>query len=65
MDYSAAAAAFQDPLADQVAAANGLSGAERIRALLAVVDPALAGDAAVVRLIEDLCGRFGAPAVSP
>lgn len=65
MDYSAAAAAFQDPLADQVAAANGLSGAERIRVLLALVDPALAGDAAVVRLIESLSGTFGEPAASP
>ncbi len=65
MDYSAAAAAFQDPLADQVAAANRLSGTERIRALLGLVDPALAGDAAVVELIEDLCGTFGELAVSP
>ena len=45
MDYSAASAAFQDPLADEVAAANRLAGAERTRALLALVDPALAGDA--------------------
>ena len=45
MDYSAASAAFQDPLADEVAAANRLAGAERIRALLALVDPALAEDA--------------------
>ncbi|MEV7134409.1 mannitol dehydrogenase family protein [Arthrobacter sp. NPDC093128] len=65
MDYSAAAAAFQDPLADQVATANRLSGTERIRALLGLVDPALAGDAAVVELIEDLCGTFGELAVSP
>jgi fructuronate reductase len=65
MDYSAAAASFQDPLADQVAAANRLSGAERVRALLSLVDPALAGDAAVVELIEDLCGTFGELAVSP
>ena len=64
MDYSAAAA-FQDPLADQVAAANRLGGTERIRALLGLVDPALAGDAAVVELIEDLCGTFGELAVSP
>jgi fructuronate reductase len=65
MDYSAAAAALQDPLADEVAAANRLSGAERTRALLGLVDPALAGDAAVVELIEDLCGTFGERAVSP
>ncbi|MDQ0076282.1 mannitol dehydrogenase family protein [Arthrobacter oryzae] len=65
MDYSAAAASFQDPLAGKVAAANRLSGAERVRALLGLVDPALAGDAAVVELIEDLCGTFGELAVSP
>ncbi|WP_104175709.1 mannitol dehydrogenase family protein [Arthrobacter sp. Y81] len=65
MDYSAAAAAFQDPLADQVAAANRLSGTERIRALLGLVDPALAGDAVVVELIADLCGTFEELAVSP
>jgi fructuronate reductase len=65
MDHSAAASVFQDPLADQVAAANRLSGTERISALLGLVDPALAGDAAVVGLIEDLCGTFGELAVSP
>ncbi|HEX9086524.1 MAG TPA: mannitol dehydrogenase family protein [Arthrobacter sp.] len=64
MDYSAAAVALQDPLADEVAAANLISGAERIRALLALVDPVLAADAAVVDLIEDLCGTFGERAVS-
>ncbi|CAN7192186.1 mannitol dehydrogenase family protein [Arthrobacter sp. LjRoot78] len=64
MDYSAAAAAFQDPLAGAVAAANLLGGTERIRALLNIVDPVLAGDGAVVDLIEDLCGTFGELAVS-
>ena len=39
MDYSAAAAAFQDPLAGEVAAANRSRGAERTRALLALVSP--------------------------
>lgn len=65
MDYSAAAAAFQDPLASEAAEANRLSGAERIRALLDLVDPALAGDPAVVELIADLCGTFGELAVFP
>lgn len=65
MDYSAAAAELQDPLASQVAEANRLSGTDRIRALLALVDPNLAGDAAVVALVEDLCGTFGERAVSP
>ena len=64
MDYSTAAAAFQDPLAGAVAAANVLGGTERIRALLDIVDPVLAGDGAVVDLIEDLCGTFGELAVS-
>ena len=64
MDYSAAAVALQDPLAEEVAAANLISGAERIRALLALVDPVLAADAAGVDLIEDLCGTFGERAVS-
>ena len=65
MDYSAASDAFQDPLAEDVAAANRLSGPERTRALLALVDPALAADGTVVELIEDLRGTFGEPAVSP
>ncbi|MDR7084229.1 fructuronate reductase [Arthrobacter ginsengisoli] len=65
MDYSAAAAAFHDPLAEEAAAANRLSGTERIRALLGLVDPALAGDAAVVGLLEGLCGTFGELAVAP
>lgn len=64
MDYGAASDAFQDPLAEEVAAANRLAGTERIRALLALVDPALAADGAVVDLIEDLCGTFGERAVS-
>lgn len=65
MDYSAAAPAFQDPLADEVAAANRLSGTERIRELLAVVDPVLAGDPAVVELIESLSGAVHGPSESP
>ncbi|MBT2521929.1 mannitol dehydrogenase family protein [Arthrobacter sp. ISL-28] len=65
MDYSAAAAEVQDPLAADIAKANRLSGAERIQALLDLVDPALAGDTAVVDLMEDLCGTFAEPAVSP
>ena len=65
MDYSAASAGFQDPLADEVSAANRLAGAERTRALLALVDPALAGDGSAVDLIEGLRGTFGEQAVSP
>ncbi|MDP9696490.1 UNVERIFIED_ORG: fructuronate reductase [Arthrobacter globiformis] len=64
MDYSAAAAEVRDPLADGVAAANRLSGAERIQALLELVDPVLAADGGVVDLVEDLCGTFGKWTVS-
>jgi fructuronate reductase len=56
MDYSATASPFQDPLEQAVTAANRLPGTERTKALLAVVDPALAGDAGVVGLVESLCG---------
>jgi fructuronate reductase len=63
MDCSSALPGFQDPLGDEVAAANSLAGAERVRALLAVVDPALAADDAVVELVQGQCGRFaGHPA---
>jgi fructuronate reductase len=64
MDYSAAAGEVRDPLADGVAAANRLSGGERIQALLKLVDPVLAADGGVVDLVEDLCGTFGKRAVS-
>jgi fructuronate reductase len=57
MDYTAGGA-VQDPLAGEVAAANSLRGRERIRALLSLVDPALAGDAGAVDLVEGLCGTF-------
>lgn len=57
MDYTAGGA-VQDPLAGEVAAANSLRGRERIRALLSLVDPALAGDTGAVDLVEGLCGTF-------
>jgi fructuronate reductase len=63
IDYSAASGTFQDPLGAEVAAANRLSGTERIQELLYVVDPVLAADAAVVGLVESLCGTIlGHPA---
>ncbi|WP_258804797.1 mannitol dehydrogenase family protein [Pseudarthrobacter sp. NS4] len=67
MDCSSALPGFQDPLGDKVAAANAISGTERVRALLAVVDPVLAADAAVVQLIESLTGTFAEalPATEP
>jgi fructuronate reductase len=58
------AATFQDPLGEEVAAANRLSGTDRIKALLAVVDPLLAGDAAVVGLVESLCGTMARSSAS-
>lgn len=61
IDYTASGVAIQDPLAVEVAAANGLTGTARVKALLELVDPDLAGDAAVVSLIEGMAGRFGAP----
>lgn len=62
MDFTAASASFQDPLADAVDAANLLTGTERIRGLVALVDPIVAGDDSVVRLIESLLGSFDKPA---
>jgi fructuronate reductase len=60
MDVSAAAEAFHDPLAAEVSAANTLEGAERVGALLALIDPALAADEAVVELVAGLLGTFTA-----
>lgn len=70
MDFTAAAATVHDPRADRIAAANardgsGHEGTERVRALLALVDPSLAADSAIVRLVENLCGTFPEPAGSP
>lgn len=60
MDFSAAAETFHDPLAAEVAEANKLEGAERVQALLALVDPAVAADDAVVALVAGLLGTFAA-----
>jgi fructuronate reductase len=62
MDYTAASASFEDPLADDVDAANLLNGTNRICALLALVDPILAADDSVVHLIETLQGSLDTPA---
>ena len=58
IDFSAAAETFHDPLATEVAAANQLEGGERVRAVLALVDPAVAADDAVVELVFGLLGTF-------
>ncbi|YCQ22378.1 mannitol dehydrogenase family protein [Arthrobacter sp. Z1-9] len=63
MDYSVARS-FQDPLGEEVSAANRLSATERIEALLAVVDPLLAQDPAVVGLVESLCGTVAGSSAS-
>jgi fructuronate reductase len=65
MDYSATTAALQDPLVDQVGAANALAGTERIQALLHLVDPALSNDQSVMNLLENLLGSFAAPLPNP
>lgn len=62
MDYTAASAAFEDPLAEEVDAANLLTDTYRTRALLALVDPILAADDSVVHLIRSLQGSFDKPA---
>ncbi|MDQ5860922.1 MAG: mannitol dehydrogenase family protein [Actinomycetota bacterium] len=62
IDFSAAAGTFHDPLAAEVAAANLLAGTERVRAVLALVDPAVAADDAVVELVSGLLGTFTAGA---
>ncbi|WP_461172711.1 mannitol dehydrogenase family protein [Arthrobacter sp. Z1-9] len=62
MDYTAASASFEDPLADAVDAANLLTDTNRTRALLALVDPTLAANDSVVQLIESLQGSFDKPA---
>lgn len=64
IDYSAQAEAFHDPLAAEVAEANQLAGAERVRALVGLVDPALAEDAEVVELVSGLLGTFTAGATA-
>ncbi|HEY8752938.1 MAG TPA: mannitol dehydrogenase family protein [Arthrobacter sp.] len=62
IDFSAAAETFHDPLAAEVAAANQLEGTERVRAVLELVDPAVAADDAVVELVLGLLGTFAAGA---
>jgi fructuronate reductase len=60
IDFSAAAETFHDPLAAEVAEANKLDGPARVQALLALVDPAVAADGAVVELVSGLLGTFTA-----
>ncbi|HET7139449.1 MAG TPA: mannitol dehydrogenase family protein [Arthrobacter sp.] len=62
IDFSATAESFHDPLAAEVAAANLLAGVDRVRAVLALVDPAVAADDSVVELVSGLLGTFPADA---
>lgn len=64
LDFPGAAPELADPLAAEVRVANSLSGTRRIATLLGLLSPGLGEDAAVVSLIEDLCGTLQGPAVS-
>ncbi|MET3721678.1 mannitol dehydrogenase family protein [Arthrobacter sp. UYEF21] len=56
INFSASAETFHDPLAAEVSEANKLEGTERVRTVLALVDPAVAADDAVVDLVAGLLG---------
>ncbi len=55
---------LQDPQSDAVAEANRLSGIERTAALVALLDTGLAGDPAVVELIQELSTGFARAAAA-
>lgn len=57
-DYTSTAPKVQDPLADDIAAANAMAGEERVAALLALVSPELAQDPGLVALVYGLVGTF-------
>lgn len=58
MDFTISAHDQQDPLIESIETANLLSGSKRTRALLSLLDPALATDNTAVELIENLRGTF-------
>lgn len=64
LDFPGAAEKLADPLAAEVQAANTLPGTRRTAMLLGLLGPGLGEDAAVVSLIESLCGTLTEPAVS-
>jgi fructuronate reductase len=64
MDFTASGAAIHDPLAEGVAEANRLGGTQRARALMELVDPALAADSGVVDLVSSLSGAFAGAAAT-
>ncbi len=55
---------LQDPQSDAVAEANRLSGIERTAALVALLDTGLAGEPAVVELIQELSTSFARAAAA-
>ena len=56
--YTATATVLQDPLAEDIAAANLLTGRARLEALLGLLDPGLVADAAIVDLVDGLAETF-------
>jgi len=58
IDYVAATADFQDPLASEIHTANGLEGRDRIQALLRLVSADMANDPDIVDMVSGLCGAF-------
>ena len=60
IDYVGAAREFQDPLAADIHAANGLEGQERVQALLRLVSADMADDHGVADMVSALCGSFAA-----
>lgn len=56
--YTATATGLQDPQAEDITAANLLTGRARLEALLGLVDPDLVADAAIVDLVEGLAETF-------
>lgn len=60
VDYAGSGAEFQDPLAEDIKAANGLSGTPGVQALLRLVSEDIANDDGIVSLVSGLCGTFHA-----
>jgi len=58
IDYAATSGQLQDAQADAMDRANLLAGTKRIRALIRLLDPALAADEEAVQLVESLQGKF-------
>ncbi|HET8795732.1 MAG TPA: mannitol dehydrogenase family protein [Arthrobacter sp.] len=57
-DFVSTADPLRDARAEQIGSALEFVGRERVRQLVTLLDPDLAEDAAVIGLIESLCGSF-------